>query len=76
MTSSQVPLIIVDSYYYGRLVIAPLNAVLYNVFNSHGGPELYGVEGAAFYLINLSLNFNLALIASLFSLPMLVSISS
>lgn len=67
------PLILVDSYYYGRLVIAPLNAVLYNVFNSHGGPELYGVEGFAYYFINLTLNFNLVLVASLFSVPMLVS---
>lgn len=63
----------VDSYYYGKLVVAPLNAVLYNVFNSNAGPELYGVEGKAFYLINLSLNFNLVLLGCLFSLPMLVS---
>lgn len=55
-------------------MIAPLNAVLYNVFNTHGGPELYGVEGITYYLINLMLNFNLALVASFFSLPMLVSI--
>ena len=74
-TIHQVPLIIVDSYYYGKLVIAPLNAVLYNVFNTHGGPELYGVEGITYYLVNLMLNFNLALVASLFSLPMLVSIN-
>lgn len=66
------PLISVDSYYYGKLVVAPLNAVLYNVFNSHAGPELYGVESFPFYLINLMLNFNLVLVASLFSLPMLI----
>lgn len=30
-----------DSYYYGKLVVAPLNIVLYNVFTSHG-PDLYG----------------------------------
>ncbi|XP_043356943.1 alpha-1,2-mannosyltransferase ALG9 isoform X4 [Dermochelys coriacea] len=35
-----VPLVIVDSYYYGKLVIAPLNIVLYNVFTPHG-PDLY-----------------------------------
>jgi len=69
---NQVPLVIIDSYYYGRFVIAPLNAVLYNVFNNHAGPELYGVEGKTFYLINLFLNFNLVLVASLFSLPMLI----
>lgn len=68
-----VPLTIVDSYYYGKLAIAPLNAVLYNVFNTNGGPELYGIESKAYYLINLFLNFNLLLIACLFSVPMLVS---
>ncbi|XP_053943189.1 alpha-1,2-mannosyltransferase ALG9 isoform X3 [Cuculus canorus] len=35
-----VPLVFVDSYYYGKLVVAPLNIVLYNVFTSHG-PDLY-----------------------------------
>lgn len=40
-TFFQVPLVVVDSYYYGKLVVAPLNIVLYNVFTSHG-PDLYG----------------------------------
>ncbi|ERE77083.1 alpha-1,2-mannosyltransferase ALG9 [Cricetulus griseus] len=35
-----VPVVVIDSYYYGKLVIAPLNIVLYNVFTSHG-PDLY-----------------------------------
>uniref|UniRef100_H3BHK5 Mannosyltransferase n=1 Tax=Latimeria chalumnae TaxID=7897 RepID=H3BHK5_LATCH len=35
-----VPLVCVDSYYYGKLVIAPMNIVLYNVFTPHG-PDLY-----------------------------------
>lgn len=67
------PLILVDSYHYGKLVVAPLNTVLYNVFNTQGGPELYGIEGRAYYVINLVLNFNLVLVVSLLSLPMLVS---
>lgn len=37
----QVPVVVIDSYYYGKLVIAPLNIVLYNVFTPHG-PDLYG----------------------------------
>ena len=37
----QVPLVAVDSFYYGKVVLAPLNIVLYNVFGK-GGPELYG----------------------------------
>ena len=32
---------VIDSYYYGKLVVAPLNIVLYNVFTPHG-PDLYG----------------------------------
>ena len=38
---SKVPLVVVDSFFYGKLVIAPLNILLYNVFTSHG-PDLYG----------------------------------
>lgn len=37
----QVPLVAVDSFFYGKLVIAPLNILLYNVFTPHG-PDLYG----------------------------------
>lgn len=32
---------VIDSYYYGKLVVTPLNIVLYNVFTPHG-PDLYG----------------------------------
>lgn len=63
------PSVIVDTFMYGRLVIAPAQIVLYNVFNQSGGPELYGVEPWYFYLINGFLNFNfilpLALVAPL-----------
>ena len=41
--STQVPLVAVDSVYYGKLVLAPLNIVLYNVFGK-GGPDLYGMH--------------------------------
>lgn len=34
-------LVAIDSYYYGKIVIAPLNIVLYNVFSDHG-PNIYG----------------------------------
>ena len=37
----QFPLSQIDSHYYGTVVIAPLNIVLYNVFTSHG-PNIYG----------------------------------
>ncbi|KAJ1528897.1 hypothetical protein ONE63_007266 [Megalurothrips usitatus] len=46
-----------DSQYYGRVVFAPFNIILYNVFTSHG-PDLYGTEPWPFYFINCFLNFN------------------
>ncbi|KAG2470076.1 ALG9 mannosyltransferase, partial [Polypterus senegalus] len=35
------PVVAIDSYYYGKLVNAPVNILLYNVFTAHG-PDLYG----------------------------------
>ena len=34
-------MIAIDQQYYGKLVVAPLNIVLYNVFSEHG-PDIYG----------------------------------
>lgn len=39
----KIPLTLIDSYYYGQLVIAPLNHIRYNIFSKHG-PTLYGNE--------------------------------
>ena len=44
----------------------------YNVLDDHGGPELYGVEPAHFFLVNGFLNFNLALPLAL-ALPVLTA---
>ncbi|XP_029828384.2 alpha-1,2-mannosyltransferase ALG9 [Ixodes scapularis] len=63
-------LISVDSHYFGRPVLAPLNIVLYNVFSSHGA-NLYGVEPWTFYLKNGALNFNFAFPAALLAAPAL-----
>ncbi|CAN8024902.1 unnamed protein product [Ixodes persulcatus] len=63
-------LVSVDSHYFGRPVLAPLNIVLYNVFSSHGA-NLYGVEPWTFYLKNGALNFNLAFPAALLAAPAL-----
>ena len=41
VNSAQVPLVIIDSIYYGKFVFAPWNILLYNVFGK-GGPDLYG----------------------------------
>ncbi|VDK73325.1 unnamed protein product [Anisakis simplex] len=38
--STVIALVFIDSHYYGKTVLAPLNIVLYNVFSSHG-PNLY-----------------------------------
>lgn len=61
-----------DSDLYGRLVIAPLNIVKYNVLTNHG-PNLYGTEPASFYFVNAFLNFNIVFVAAI-STPVLVAI--
>lgn len=65
------PQILVDTYYYGKPVIASLNIVLYNVFTSHG-PDLYGTEPATFYLINGILNFNFIFPIAILVVPVLL----
>ncbi|EDV22011.1 uncharacterized protein TRIADDRAFT_29833 [Trichoplax adhaerens] len=65
------PLLAIDSYYYGKLTIAPLNIVMYNVLSGKG-PELYGVESWTFYFINGFLNFNVAFVLAICSLPIWV----
>ncbi|TKR89554.1 hypothetical protein L596_013637 [Steinernema carpocapsae] len=59
----------VDTYYYGKLVITPLNIVTYNVFSSHG-PDLYGVEPWSYYAKNLFLNWNFQLLTAAFAVPL------
>lgn len=55
------PLVIFDSHFFGKTVLAPLNIVMYNVFpsNPNGGPDLYGTEPLSYYLVNCVLNFNI-----------------
>lgn len=65
-----IPMILIDSSYFGKLTIAPLNIVLYNVFTSHG-PDLYGIESWTFYLINGILNYNIIWLLALIS-PLLI----
>lgn len=61
---------LVDSFYYGKLILPPLNHVLYNVFPKEGaGSHLFGVESILFYVTNLALNCNLSvLLLALFPL--------
>ncbi|CAD5122594.1 DgyrCDS11006 [Dimorphilus gyrociliatus] len=65
-----VPVILIDSHFYGKWVVAPLNIVLYNIFTEHG-PDLYGVEPWYYYIINGFLNFNIAFPLAIISLPIL-----
>ncbi|RMX59413.1 hypothetical protein pdam_00013024 [Pocillopora damicornis] len=69
------PLVYIDSFFYGKTVIAPLGIVLYNVFGK-GGPSLYGVEPWSFYFLNGFLNFNIVFPMALLALPACVIPSS
>lgn len=53
-----VPILLIDSYFYGKWVFPPLNIFIYNVLSSKGGPELYGREPFSYYVKNCILNFN------------------
>ncbi|XP_013163299.1 PREDICTED: alpha-1,2-mannosyltransferase ALG9 [Papilio xuthus] len=64
------PTVAVDSWHYGRLVVAPWNIVAYNIFTEHG-PDLYGVEPWTYYFVNGFLNFNIVWVLSL-SCPLLL----
>ncbi|GAA5835879.1 hypothetical protein JCM9279_002129 [Rhodotorula babjevae] len=68
--SIAIPVVLVDSAAYQKLVIVPLNIIRYNLFPVAGaGPELYGTEPWYFYILNGLINFNilfpLALVAPL-----------
>ncbi|RZB84946.1 alpha-1,2-mannosyltransferase ALG9 [Asbolus verrucosus] len=58
------PMLIIDSMHFGRIVIAPLNIIVYNVFGG-AGPNLYGTEPFTFYLLNGFINFNFVWILAL-----------
>eukprot|EP01137_Pigoraptor_chileana_P027130 Opistho-2@682 len=61
-------IVTVDHHFYRRMLYAPLNIVLYNVFGG-GGPDLYGVEPWTYYFVNGFLNFNVVFVLALVSLP-------
>ncbi|KAA0198352.1 Mannosyltransferase, partial [Fasciolopsis buskii] len=56
--------LLIDTYHFGRVVLAPLNIIRYNVFPnaqnvSGSASQLYGVEPASFYIKNYILNHNI-----------------
>ncbi|KAJ8920727.1 hypothetical protein NQ315_004866 [Exocentrus adspersus] len=61
-----IPMVAIDSMIYGRIVVAPLNIVKYNVLGG-AGPNLYGTEPFSFYFVNGFLNFNFIWVLSLLS---------
>ena len=63
-----IPQILIDSYYYGKLTIASLNIIMYNVWNDSS--NLYGTEPWTYYLFNGFLNFNFIFIAALLVWPL------
>lgn len=64
------PLVLVDSFYFGRFILAPFNIIRYNLFpqikqQSGSASQLYGTEPIAFYIKNYILNQNLLCIFAL-----------
>ena len=57
------PVIAIDSLFYGKFVFAAFNIFSYNVaaVDEHRGSHLYGTAPISFYLLNLFLNFNVAM---------------
>ncbi|WFD23565.1 dextrin dextranase [Malassezia equina] len=70
-----VPILLVDSLAYGRVVLVPLNTLLYNVLGraSGIGPELYGVEPPSYYLVSLLLAFSVVVPLALMALPTVIA---
>jgi len=62
---------LISGYFYKKLVVVPLNIVLYNIFSGPGrGPEIYGTEPWHFYIRNLLLNFNIWFVLAVVALPL------
>ena len=62
----QLPCFLIDSYHYGKPVVASINILLYNVFTEHG-PDIYGTEPFSYYFVNGFLNFNIVFVLALFA---------
>ncbi|CAO1627706.1 unnamed protein product [Jaminaea pallidilutea] len=70
-----VPILTIDTLFYGKLALVPWNIITYNVLSAQrgAGPELYGTEPAWFYLANLGLNVGpIILVLALMTAPVLI----
>ncbi|KAK7927395.1 family 22 glycosyltransferase [Apiospora marii] len=60
----------VNWFFYRKFEIASWNIVMYNLFSSTGGPDLYGTEPWTFYFRNLAINFNVWFVLALLAMPL------
>lgn len=70
-----IPILSIDTLFYGKLALVPWNIITYNVLSAQrgAGPELYGTEPAWFYLANLGLNVGpIILVLALMTAPVLI----
>ena len=67
-------MMLIDFIYYKKWTVVPLNIVLYNVFSTDKGPNIYGTEPWHYYLFNGFLNFNIIFLLAILSIPILVYI--
>jgi len=65
------PMMLIDFVYYKKWTVVPLNIVLYNVFSTDKGPNIYGTEPWHYYLFNGFLNFNIIFLLAILSIPIL-----
>jgi alpha-1,2-mannosyltransferase len=65
---------LIDTYAYGRFTLTPWNIVKYNIFSGSSGrsANLYGTEPWYYYILSLTLNFNVLAPLALVSLPVLL----
>lgn len=71
LTDCQASVVVIDSYLYGRIVVAPWNIISYNLFSRDAGPNIFGTEPWYYYLLNGALNLNILMPMALASLPAL-----
>jgi alpha-1,2-mannosyltransferase len=70
LNARQLPVVGVDSLFYGKFTFASWNIITYNVFGGQErGPDLYGTSPWYFYIVNLGLNFNFVALAAMTSGP-------
>ena len=70
------PMVLIDSFYYGKLICPAWNIITYNALSGIKGrslSQLYGTETAAYYITNYFLNFNIVFVfACVFVVPVLL----